>query len=192
MAPRVGILGYQGCIEPHEAMLTKLSVPFERVRVPEDLARVDRLIIPGGESTTMLRFLSRMGMQAPLREFAEGHPVWGVCAGAILMARQVLNPEQPSLDLIDIRAYRNFYGSQTDSFTEKLKVSLDEPYSVEAHFIRAPLLEPLDPTAGRGPVEVCARRGEQVVFLRQGRIWACSFHVELGSDIALHSAFSKL
>jgi len=186
---RVGILGYQGCIEPHEAIFQKLGVPCIRVRTPEELASVDRLILPGGESTTMLRFIKLHKMVEPLKQFAAQHPVWGICAGAILAASEVTNPNQESLQLIDIAAHRNFYGSQLDSFTAHLSIDIC-PKPVEAHFIRAPLLAPLPGAPLRQtPVQILSSYNNQPVFFSQGLTWACSFHVELGSDVALHEAF---
>jgi 5'-phosphate synthase pdxT subunit len=199
---RVGILGYQGCIEPHEEIFRKLGVACLRVKTPSDLKLVDRLILPGGESTTMLRFLKLYNMIEPLREFAKRHRVWGICAGAILLAAEVKNPKQESLGLIDITAHRNFYGSQLDSFTTKLKIDLcTEP--VEAQFIRAPLLTELSEASSGAstakkiahsnsnphPLKIRAELNGQPVFFSQGEIWACSFHVELGSDLSLHRAF---
>lgn len=191
MSATVGILGFQGCIEPHEAMLSKLGASHLRVRCPEDLLLVSRLILPGGESTTMLRFISRCGMKPALQSFAQRHPVWGICAGAILMAREVSNPAQDSLALMDIAAHRNFYGCQLDSFTAALDVR-GIPSPVEAQFIRAPLLSPLAPTAGRPAPSVESSLGSQPVLVSQGHLWACSFHVELGSSSALHKRFLSL
>lgn len=203
--PKVGILGYQGCIEPHERIYREvLGVETVRVRTPEDLKLIDRLILPGGESTTMLRFVKHYGMVEPLKSFAAEHRVWGICAGAILAAREVRNPEQDSLGLIDITAHRNFYGSQLDSFTASISLSgalrqrLDVS-AVTAHFIRAPLLS-VNPQQGMdsvvsenggSQVESCGFYGEQAVFFEQGHIWACSFHVELGDDLTLHREFLK-
>jgi 5'-phosphate synthase pdxT subunit len=187
----VGILGYQGCIEPHEIMFATLGVPTLRVRTPEELASVDRLILPGGESTTMLKFLKEHGMLAPIREFAKTKPVWGICAGAILAASEVYNPVQDSLTIIDIAAHRNFYGPQTDSFSTKLSIDL-VPLPVDAQFIRAPLLSACAPRSGAKPVTVHAALHEQPVFFAQGTVWACSFHVELGGNTALHEKFASL
>jgi 5'-phosphate synthase pdxT subunit len=190
-ATTVGILGYQGCIEPHEKLLASLGVPTLRVKTPQDLALVDRLIIPGGESTTMLRFIQRYGMENPLKDFSRSKPVWGICAGAILVAREVENPKQFSLNLMDIKAYRNFYGPQTESFTTALSPSnLTKP--IEAHFIRAPLLKKLPATAGRPETEQLATSNGEGVFFAQGKCWACSFHAELGSDPSLHQKFLSL
>ena len=189
---RVGILGYQGCIEPHEAILSALGVDSIRVRTTDELRDVDRLIIPGGESTTMLRFLDRYQMWDSLVTFAESRPVWGICAGAILMAREVVNPSQRSLDLMDIRAHRNFYGSQLDSFSATLSMEKFGVASLRVDFIRAPRLEALSQSSRRSSPVVEAAVDDISVFISQGRHWACSFHVELRDDTALHRAFLKL
>lgn len=191
MSGIVGILGYQGCIEPHETMLHGLGVQTLRVRTPEELALVDRIILPGGESSTMLRFLKIHGLTPHLQEFAKTKPVWGICAGAILVAQQVINPTQESLKLINIVAHRNFYGSQLDSFTTPLSVTgLKSP--ILAQFIRAPKLSALPHIVGSSTPTVLATFQEQPVFFAQANIWACAFHVELGSDPALHELFLKL
>jgi len=188
---RVGILGFQGCIEPHERMLSTLGAEPVRVRSKEELNSVSRLILPGGESTTMLRFLKLYDLVPALQEFATTKPVWGICAGAILAARTVLNPSQQSLNLINISAHRNFYGSQLESFTVPLSIAgLSSP--IEAQFIRAPLLNSLPPSEGTASAEVIAQLDQQPVFFAQGRTWACSFHVELGQDPSLHELFLKL
>jgi 5'-phosphate synthase pdxT subunit len=202
--PRVGILGYQGCIEPHERIYRQaLGVETVRVKTPEDLKKIDRLILPGGESTTMLRFINLYGMVEPLRSFAAEHRVWGICAGAILAASEVNNPHQESLGLIDITAHRNFYGSQLDSFTESISLSdaMRQRLTVDtvpAHFIRAPLLNvnlkknTHSVAAKQGAaVQACGYHGAQAVFFEQGGIWACSFHVELGDDLTLHREFLR-
>jgi len=191
VTPRVGILGFQGCIEPHETILSNLGVESVRVRTREDLSSVDRLILPGGESSTMLRFLKLYDLIEPLREFGRTKPTWGICAGSILLAQEVHNPEQESLQLINISAHRNFYGSQLDSFTTKLEITgLNNP--VTAQFIRAPLLNPLPASSTQEEAQVLARLGEQPVFFAHHNIWACSFHVELGNDTSLHERFLTL
>lgn len=188
---KVGILGVQGCIEPHEIMLSRIGVESIRVRTPEDLDSIDRLILPGGESTTMLSFIQRQGLFAALRTFAATKPMWGICAGAILLAREVMHPEQPSLGVIDIRAYRNFYGSQVDSFIAEIDVRLvGSP--IKVMFIRAPHIEPLSEVNRERPVENLASYDGRSVFLQQGRIWASAFHVELGDDSRLHKHFMEL
>lgn len=191
MTPRVGILGFQGCIEPHEKILHSIGVESVRVRSKEDLSSVDRLILPGGESTTMLRFLTLHDMTTALAEFAQTQPMWGICAGSILLASEVHNPTQECLKAINISARRNFYGSQLESFTSELTITgLDHP--ITAQFIRAPRLDLLPASSGQEEAEIIARLDEQPVFFSQGRIWACSFHVELGDDPSLHELFLKL
>lgn len=191
MTSRVGILGFQGCIEPHEKMFHALGVETLRVKTKEDLASIDRLILPGGESTTMLRFLKLYDLAPAIQLFARSNPVWGICAGAILAAHEVHHPSQDSLHLINISAHRNFYGSQLDSFTIPLDIKgLARP--ITAQFIRAPLLNPLPASATVGAAEILAKLDDQPVFYSQGKTWACSFHVELGDDTALHELFVQL
>jgi 5'-phosphate synthase pdxT subunit len=139
----------------------------------------------------MLRFIEGHNMLEPLRTFVQNNPTWGICAGSILLAQEVINPSQASLKAIDITAHRNFYGSQLDSFVTPISVDL-LPTEIEAHFIRAPLLKanPAHPT--RAPLSIHAHLETQPVFFSQNRIWACSFHVELGSDTRLHQLFAAL
>lgn len=138
----------------------------------------------------MLRFLKLYDLISPIQEFAKTHPVWGICAGAILAAKEVHHPSQESLNLIEISAYRNFYGSQLDSFTVPLSVSgLNKP--IVAQFIRAPLLKELSHSPHSEPVRIMAKLEHQPVFLAQGKTWASSFHVELGEDPSFHELFLK-
>lgn len=192
MSHKVGILAFQGCIQPHVQLLNKLGATTVLVSSREQLDEVDRLIIPGGESTTMLKFIDRTGLKTPLVEFGASKPVWGICAGSILLAKEVQNPSQPSLGLIDIRATRNFYGSQTDSFTKEIAFPLLEGKKLSCHFIRAPMLSPLDISSQSKKLHVLAEVDGHPVFFAQGLVWACSFHVELGNDPAIHEAFLSL
>lgn len=171
-------------------MLRRLGAKTLRVRTREELRAIDRLILPGGESTTMLRFLKLSGLSGELQAFAQTNLIWGICAGAILAAREVESPQQDSLNLLDIKAHRNFYGSQLDSFTTPLSIT-NLPSPVQAQFIRAPRISPLPATAGRPPVSVMAEYDGYPVFLAQGKVWASSFHVELGDDPSLHEHFLK-
>jgi 5'-phosphate synthase pdxT subunit len=172
-------------------MLKKLGVETLRVRSAEELSSVDRLILPGGESTTMLRFIRSLNLAPAIASFAHTHPVWGICAGAILIAKEVHNPQQESLQLLNIAAHRNYYGSQLDSFSAPLQVR-NLKKSLEVQFIRAPLLSPL-PSVGNLPTpETWATLDKQPVFLAHGKIWATSFHVELGDDTTLHELFLSL
>jgi len=183
---KVGVLALQGAVEPHLEMFRRLGQPCLAVRQPADLEEIDRIILPGGESTTMLSLLERSELLAPLSEFGRSHPVWGICAGAILIAREVEHPRQRSLGLINILARRNHYGSQLDSFKTPVQVaSLTEP--IEADFIRAPLLSPLSAS-----VRVLAEHGGAPVLMQEGRILASSFHTELGTNPRLHALFLSL
>jgi 5'-phosphate synthase pdxT subunit len=172
-------------------MLNALGAEAVRVRTKEELKSVERLILPGGESTTMLRFLKIYDLMPALQEFAKTKPVWGICAGAILAAKTVLNPSQESLGLINIAAQRNFYGSQLDSFTVPLSIT-GLPKPIEAQFIRAPLLTSLSSAKQSGSATVLAKLDQQPVFFVQEKTWACAFHVELGEDASLHELFLKL
>ncbi len=151
------------------------------MRSVEDLARVDALVIPGGESTTMLRLMDYFDLFAPLRAFGMERPVFGTCAGAILMAHEVSSPAQKSLDLIDISVERNAYGRQVDSRIVEIESTVG---LVEAVFIRAPIIR----RAGAG-VEVLARYQGDAVLVRQGRHMAATFHPELTEDTRVHQLF---
>ena len=181
-----GVLALQGCIDPHIQILKSLGASCCPVRNSDELASIDRIILPGGESSTMLNLLKRTGLFEQLREFGRSHPVWGICAGAILLAREVIHPRQDSLALADIRATRNFYGCQLDSFKTTLHIEklAIEP---EVDFIRAPRLEPIS-----AAVAVLARHGDNAVLMQQGRLLVSSFHVELTSESRLHKYFLSL
>jgi len=141
----------------------------------------------------MLRCIDRADMFQPLIEFGKTRAIWGICAGAILLAREVVHPQQRSLKLIDLRATRNFYGSQRESFSTTLSIGRIKNHSMDSFFIRAPLLEPLFNPLARSeraaPLLIESTYEQQPVFFSQGRIWASSFHVELGEDPALHESF---
>ncbi len=182
----IGVLALQGCVDPHIEMFERLGAETRKVRRPDDLTMVDRLVLPGGESTTMLALLDKSGLGPALLDFGRAHPVWGICAGAILIAREVEHPRQRSLGLIDIIAHRNHYGPQTESFTAEVTIDLF-PGPMKVDFIRAPLLKPLS-----NSVTVHARHDGVAVLMRQGRVMASSFHAELGEDTRLHRHFLDL
>jgi 5'-phosphate synthase pdxT subunit len=147
------------------------------------------MILPGGESTTMLSLMLRANLFEPLQFFGKTKPMWGICAGSILMAKEVEHPTQQSLGLLSIKATRNFYGSQKESFKARLEVA-DEVAAgapLEADFIRAPLLTSLSET-----VSVLAYLEKQPVLFQQGHLLASSFHTELGTDARLHQYFLNL
>jgi 5'-phosphate synthase pdxT subunit len=184
---KIGILAVQGDYEAHAAMFERLGAETVFVRSVTDLAGVDALVLPGGESTTHLKFLQEEGLEKAIQEFAErGGAFFGTCAGAILLAREVKNPPQSSLGLADMVVARNAYGRQVASEVRtgpsKLK---DAP--LEMVFIRAPVIEQV----GAG-VEVLAEDQGQPVLVRQGRVLAATFHPELTSDTTVHEYFLKM
>lgn len=182
----VGVLAIQGDFDAHRKRLEELGARVVLVRRPEQLDAVDALIIPGGESTTFLKFLERNGFMERLGEFVRLKPTFGTCAGAILLASEVENPKQPSLGAIDIRVRRNAYGRQIDSFITQAPSALGN-HLLEMVFIRAPRIEHVG-----SDVEVLARHGGDPVLVRQGHIMATTFHPELSDDTRIHAAFLKL
>jgi 5'-phosphate synthase pdxT subunit len=181
--PTIGVLAIQGNFASHAQALTEAgAVPVE-VRKPAGLAGLDGLILPGGESTTMLRFLEKRGFFEALEEFCAMKPVFGTCAGAILLAREVLNPPQRSLGLLDAIIERNAYGRQIDSTILTAETSLSGG-PLEMVFIRAPrILET------GSSVEILARRDGFPVLARQGTLMAATFHPELSADRRVHRLF---
>jgi len=183
----VGILAVQGDFEAHRAVLTGLDVETREVRTPADLEGVEAVVLPGGESTTQLKILQEEGLFEALRGFAaRGGAIFGTCAGAILLAREVINPAQASLGLVDITVLRNGYGRQVQSEVRwGCMAGREEP--LEMVFIRAPVIERVGLD-----VEVLAEEGGQPVLVRQGNLLAATFHPELTSDPAVHQYFLEL
>jgi 5'-phosphate synthase pdxT subunit len=182
-AKRIGVLALQGAFAEHRRYLERCGAKVVEVRLPDQLEDLDGLIIPGGESTTIGKLLRRFGFEEPLKRFAQ--PIWGTCAGMILLSKEILGglPDQLALDRIDLRVTRNAFGRQAESFTTEIELSnLEEP--IPAVFIRAPLAEPLSDR-----VEVLAEVNGQVAAARQDNIWVSSFHPELSGDLRLHRAF---
>ena len=184
--PVVGILALQGAFAAHEDALRGLGVETRQVRTPLDLAHVHALVMPGGESTTMSRLLETSQLFEPLQQrLTEGLPVFGTCAGMILLATNVLDgrPDQRSFGVIDIDVRRNGYGRQVDSFETDITVAgLSAPF--HAVFIRAPKVE----TTGTA-VEVLATHDGVPVLARQGPVMVASFHPEITPDARLHEMF---
>jgi len=183
MERQVGVLAIQGDFAAHARAVGRLGAHVIRVLRDQDLDGIDALIIPGGESTTIAKGLARLGLHAPLqRRIAAGLPVLGTCAGAILLAREVVNHPVPVLGAIDVTAERNAYGTQVDSFA----AVVDDDAAVDLAglrcvFIRAPRLR--DP----GPaVEILARVAGHAVLVRQGNALAATFHPELSADTRIH------
>lgn len=183
---RVGVLALQGDFREHLSMVASLGVAGTEVRTPEELATVDALIVPGGESTTIGRLAEMYGLIGPIRDAAEsGMPMFGTCAGMIFLAATTLHHDQPQVGVLDATVHRNAFGRQVDSFEADLDVTgLDDP--MHAVFIRAPWIDKVG-----SDVEVLATvagpdgRGHPVL-VRQGRILASSFHPELTDDTRLH------
>lgn len=184
---KIGILAIQGDFEAHAKVLDGLGVPHTFVRAQEDLAGLSGIILPGGESTTHLKVLTDEGLFDALKQFAaNGGAFFGTCAGTILLAREVHNPAQASLGLLDVSVQRNGYGRQLASEVHSAPTKLrTEP--LEMVFIRAPIIESVGPG-----VEILAEDRGHPVLVRQGRILASTFHPELTSDTTVHKLFLKL
>jgi 5'-phosphate synthase pdxT subunit len=185
-APIIGVLALQGDSDAHANALQEIGVQARRVRAAQDLAEIDGLIIPGGESTTFLKLLERQALFAPLLEFTQTQPTFGTCAGCILLAKQVLRPEQPSLGVLDATVERNAYGRQNDSEILVGPTSLPGG-PLEMVFIRAPRL-----TEVGAQVEVLATRETVPVLVRQNNVLAATFHPELSQDRRVHLYFMQM
>lgn len=184
MPPLVGVLALQGDFREHRAALGQIGVDACEVRTPAELARVDGLIIPGGESTTIGKLAVRFGLIDPLRQRIDsGLPVYGTCAGMIFLSSQVTEGTQPLLGALDMVVERNAFGRQNDSFEADLEIiGLVEPF--RAVFIRAPWVAKLG-----NEIEVLATIDEHPVMVRSGPVLASSFHPELTGDNRLHQLF---
>jgi len=181
--PAIGVLAIQGNYASHAQALTEAGASPVEVRKPEQLASLNGLVLPGGESTTMLKFLEKHRFFEALQEFCGTKPVFGTCAGVILMAREVLNPSQRSMGVLDAVVERNAYGRQIDSVIVTAETELAGG-PLEMVFIRSPRISQI----GSG-VEVLARREGFPVLVRQGRILAATFHPELSHDRRVHRLF---
>jgi pyridoxal 5'-phosphate synthase pdxT subunit len=185
--PRIGVLAIQGDYDAHAAALEEAGAEPVLVRKPEELAgpnaNLDGLIIPGGESTTFLKFLERDGLLESLQSFVEQKPAFGTCAGCILLARNVSHPPQQSLAVMDISVERNAYGRQIDSAIQTGATSLPGG-PLEMVYIRAPRITSVGPG-----VDVMAERDGFPVLVRQGRLLAATFHPELSNDRRVHRLF---
>jgi 5'-phosphate synthase pdxT subunit len=183
----VGILAIQGDYAAHAKMLERLGVHPSFIRTSADLDGLDGIILPGGESTTHLKFLEGEGLDASLRKAAaRGVAIFGTCAGAILLAREVRNPPQASLGLLDAAVSRNGYGRQVDSDVRFGESKLTKQ-PLEMVFIRAPIFDELGPR-----VEVLATSKGRPVMVRQDRVLAATFHPELTEDCTIHKYFLNL
>jgi 5'-phosphate synthase pdxT subunit len=186
---KIGVLGLQGDVREHLAALQAAGASAVVVKHPHELSSVDGLVLPGGESTTIGKLLERFGLREPVRErVGAGMPLYGTCAGMILMARETVGPEDAPtrIGVMDLAVRRNAYGRQLDSFEADLDVKgLKEPF--HAVFIRAPAVERLGQE-----VEILASLEEVPVLVRQGRLLASSFHPEMTGDARVHEMFVRI
>lgn len=185
--PRIGVLAIQGDFAAHARMLESLGAETVEVRTVADLQSCDALVLPGGESTTQLQFLQEEGLFDAIKEFAANQqPIFGTCAGAILLANKVQHPAQDSLALLDMTVTRNAYGRQmaSDVFFGPSKL---EPTPMEMVFIRAPVIEQVGPG-----VKILAEYGGNPVLVEKDNLLAATFHPELTSDTTVHRHFLKM
>ena len=195
MTPRVGVLALQGDVREHQRILTELGAEAPKVRTPQDLAGVDGLVIPGGESTTIARLAVVLDMMEPLQKaVASGLPTYGSCAGMILLADRLVGapPEQVTIGGLAITVRRNAFGRQVDSFETDLTIPVLGPEPLRAVFIRAPWVEQADADVR---VLACVEGRDSdatIVAVEQGPLLATSFHPELTGDVRMHQHFLTL
>jgi 5'-phosphate synthase pdxT subunit len=180
---RIGVLALQGAFDVHAKRLDELGASAHLIRKPDELASMDGLVLPGGESTTFLWHLERAGFYDVLDAFVRTKPVFGTCAGCILLAKEVRNPPQRSFGVLDIAVERNAYGRQNDSVILNAPTRLPGG-AMEMVFIRAPRISRIGPG-----IEILAQREDDPVLVRSGRILAATFHPELSEDRRVHELF---
>lgn len=188
--PVIGVLALQGDVREHLIALAVADATARPVRRPEELDELDGLVIPGGESTTMSKLAVLFGMQEPLRQrIKDGMPVYGTCAGLIMLADKILDPRsgQETFGGIDMIVRRNAFGRQNESFEAKVEIAGIEDGPVEGVFIRAPWVESVGAQA-----EVLAEHDGHIVAVRQGNALATSFHPELTGDHRVHRLFTEM
>jgi 5'-phosphate synthase pdxT subunit len=182
---KIGVLALQGAVVEHIQMLSALGAEAVAVRLPSELEGLDALVIPGGESTTIGKLLSDYGLLEPIRWLAEkGFPIFGTCAGLVLLAKKVPNLKLELIGAMDIVVKRNAFGRQVDSFEAELKIPALHDGSFHGIFIRAPIIEKVDKS-----VDILCQLNGRPVAVKQGKILACAFHPELTGDTRLHSYF---
>ncbi|MEH7389442.1 pyridoxal 5'-phosphate synthase glutaminase subunit PdxT [Bacillus sp. JJ1474] len=183
----IGVLGLQGAVAEHVKQIETLGLKAVVVKKPEQLEQINGLILPGGESTTMRNLIDRYNFFDPLKEFyTAGKPIFGTCAGMVLVAKKLVGSEESHLQIMDITVKRNAFGRQVASFEANLNIAgIDDPY--KAVFIRAPFIE----STGEN-VEVLAKYDERIVAAREGNVLACAFHPELTSDTRFLQIFVNM
>jgi len=186
---RIGVLALQGSFAEHIQAFTALDVAAVAIRLPEQLAGLDGLVIPGGESTTISHLMAEFALLAPLREMAgRGFPIWGTCAGMIVLAKRSTDLGLPSLAVMDISVRRNGVGRQVDSFEADVDVPVLGPPAFRAVFIRAPVLLEMGP----GVEALASLENGSVVAAREENLLATAFHPELTLDLRLHRYFLEM
>ena len=189
MARKVGVLALQGDFAEHMKSLESIGAEPTEVRLPDDLVDIDALIIPGGESTTIVRLMDVFGLTKDIKgRVKEGMPVWGTCAGMIVLAKRLVEDRPQPLGLMDIRVQRNAYGRQIDSFETEIPVPALGEKSFRAVFIRAPAIEEI----GSAVETIACLEDGQVVAAREGNVLVTAFHPELTSDTRFHSYFLSM
>ncbi len=186
---RIGVLALQGAFREHLDTLAAIGVEGFRVREPADLEGVSGLILPGGESTTMRQLIDRWGLRQPIVDLADsGAPIFGTCAGMIVLAREIAGGEEPILPLLDVTVERNAFGRQLDSFEAEVPVDVLGATPVHAVFIRAPIVERTGPE-----VDVLARlEDDRIVAVRQRNVLATAFHPELAGETRFHRLMATM
>ena len=186
---KIGVLALQGAFREHLSTLESIGVEGVPVRLPGDLAGISGLIFPGGESTTMRHLIERWGMREPILELAAGGaPLFGTCAGMIVLAREIAGGEEPILPLLDVTVQRNAFGRQLDSFETELSVPVLGDQPVHGVFIRAPIIERM----GLG-VDVLARLDDgRIVAVRERNVVAAAFHPELAGETRFHRLIATM
>ncbi len=181
-SPVIGVLALQGCIERHRIHIESAGCEYRKVLKENDFDKVDAFILPGGESSTMLKLIDNFGLEEVMKEQFSRKPVWGICAGTILMADKVLNPAQKSFHLLPITVRRNAYGRQLESIEQDIN-----GYTVS--FIRAPVIEAIDPE-----IEIISERDGKPLWVKQGKYMASTFHAELNlqAPSPMHLAFLEM
>ena len=186
---KIGVLAVQGDFAEHLALLRKLGVDGQEVRLPEHLKGMDGLIIPGGESTTLGRLMSIYHLREPIEQMArQGKSIWGTCAGMIMMAHEITEDDPVPLQLVDIGVHRNAFGRQVDSFEQDLEIAGFDHVPFHGIFIRSPVIN----RVGRDVKVLAALSEDQPVAVRQGCMLATAFHPELTNDTRFHRLFLDL
>ncbi|NEU32671.1 pyridoxal 5'-phosphate synthase glutaminase subunit PdxT [bacterium LRH843] len=184
---KIGVLALQGAVREHVKSIASSGAETVLVKKVEQLVEIDGLILPGGESTTMRRLIDRYGFYEALKQFAlDAKPMFGTCAGAILMADQIVDHDSAHLSIMDMTVQRNAFGRQRESFETELHVT-GVGEDVQAVFIRGPLI-----TSVGEDVEVLSKYGDDIVAVKQGPFLACSFHPELTNDTRFHELFVQI